>query len=293
MVGRVPTPASCTCLVCHPDPQFAESATVEAVSRHGWSALWVARSLDFAHTVGVYHTFGQPELVIFGLQGADMASWLNTAVELGRDKGWPGVEEPFDGVIEGFDTQLREVHPSWYRALFGTALSFYRGVAVPVRQLVWPDRRGRWPWDDDATPSSRARQAFAWLPVAQHPEGAWRLVGELGPTFPFPVGPDAWALTTRSVLAGERPVVTVAYDQGSYDVLDERGHAAEDLCLAFLGDLVRRYPQLRECADLADGQVATAGSSGEDRTIAGWTRAHVTPADRKASKRAWTLAEPV
>jgi hypothetical protein len=286
MVGRVPTPPSCTCLVCHPDPQYAGSPTVEAVTRHGWSALLVTRSLDFAYTVGVYHTFGQPELVMFGLAGGNMPTWLNTAVELGRDKGWPGVEEPFDGVIEGFDTQLRDVHPSWYRALLGTALSFYRGVAVPFRQLVWPDRHGRWPWDGDATLSSRTRQAFAWLPVAQHPEGAWRLVGELGPTFPFPAGPDAWALTTHSVLSGSRPVASVAHDQGSYDVLDDRGHGAEDLCLAFLGDLVRRHPQLRECADLADGQVATAN------TDAGWSRAFLTPGDRRASKRAWTLVEP-
>lgn len=292
MVGRVPTPSSCSCLVCHPDPQYAELPAVKAVSQHGWSTLWVAGSLDFAYTVGVYHTFGQPELVMFGLQGEDMAGWLNTAVELGRDKGWPEPETPFDGVIEGFETQVRNVHPSWYRALFGTALSFYRGVAVPFRQLVWPARNGRWPWEDEATPSSRARQAFAWLPVAEHPEGAWRLVGEFGDKFPFPVGPDAWALTTRSVLDGSRPVATVAFDQGGYDILDERGHNADDLCLAFLGDLVRRYPQLRECADLADGQVATASIDGDGRTVTGWTRAHLTPADRRTSKRAWTLAEP-
>jgi hypothetical protein len=111
-------------------------------------------------------------------------------------------------------------------------------------------------------------------------------VGELGPTFQFPVAPDAWVLTTRAVLSGSRPVTTVSYDQGSYDVLDERGHAADDLCLAFLGDIVRRQPRLRECADLADGQAATLGS---DST---WTRSHVTAADRRTSKRAWTLAEP-
>jgi len=259
---------------------------MDAVTRHGWSALWVSGSLDFAYTVGLSHTFGAPELVMFGLGGEDMASWLNAAVELGRDKGWPPLNEPYDGVIDGFETQLREVHPSWYRALFGAALGFYRGIAMPFHQLVWPDRHGHWPWDEQATPSSRARQAFAWLPVAQHPEGAWRLVGELGPTFPFPVGPDAWALTTRAVLSGSRPVVTVAYDQGSYDVLDDRGHAAEDLCLAFLGDIVRHHPGLRDCADMEEGQVATA------RTGAGWTRAHVTAADRRTSKRAWTLAEP-
>jgi hypothetical protein len=247
----------------------------------------VAGSLDFAYTVGVWHTFGQPELVMFGLTGADMQTWLNTCVEVGRDKGWPPADKPFDGVLDGFETQLRDVHPSWYRALFGTALGFYRGVAVPFRQLVWPDRHGRWPWDETATPSSRARQAFAWQPVGQHAPGAWRLVGELGPTFPFPTGPDAWALTSRAVLDGSRPVATVAYDQGSYDILDERGFAAEDLRLAFLGDVVRRHPHISECADLIDGQVATAGTGG------GWTRAHVTAADRRTSKRAWTLAQPV
>jgi hypothetical protein len=262
------------------------SATVEGVTRHGWIALWVARSLDVAYTVGLWHTFRQPELVMFGLSGQDMQAWLNTAVELGRDKGWPEPGEPFDGVIEGFETQVRDVHPSWNRALFGTALTFYRSADLPFRQLVWPDRFGRWPWDETATPSSHTRQAFAWLPVGEHPEGAWRLVGELGPTFPFPVGPDAWVLTTRGVLDGARLVSTVAFDQGSFDVLDERGHAADDLCLTFLGDVVRRHPAVRECADLKDGQVATA------RTDSGWTRAHVTPADRRASKRAWTLAEP-
>lgn len=253
----------------------------------------MAGQLDFSYTIGVYHSFGAPEVVMFGLSGADMPSWLNTCVELGRDKGWPEPEQPFDGVIEGFETQLRPVHPSWYRALFGTALGFYRGVAVPVRQLVWPDRHGRWPWDETATASSRTRQAFAWLPVAEHPEGAWRLVGELGPTFPFRVGPDAWVLTTRALLEGSRSVVTVVYDQGSYDVLDERGLDADDLCVAFLGDIVRRHPHIRECADLAEGQVATvAPSDVESRGASRWTRAFVTPVNRRTSKRAWTLAEP-
>ena len=78
-------------------------------------------------------------------------------------------------------------------------------------------------------------------------------------------------LTSRGVLDGTRAVATVAYDQGSFDVLDERGHAAEDLCLGFLGDIVRRHPQVRECADLTEGQVATAASS-VDSGRPGWTR---------------------
>jgi hypothetical protein len=105
------------------------------------------------------------------------------------------------------------------------------------------------------------------------------------PDFGFPAGPDAWVLTTRSLLDGSRSVATVVYDQGSFDVLDDRGHAAEDLCLGFLGDVVRRHAQVRACADLVDGQSATASDGG-------WTRSYITAAERRTSKRAWTLAEP-
>ncbi len=94
--GAPGTPSSCPCLICHPDPTINGSAAVDAVGRHGWSSLVVARSLDVAYTVGVYHTFGEPELVMVGLSGEDMASWLNTAVELGRDNGSPAHQAPFD-----------------------------------------------------------------------------------------------------------------------------------------------------------------------------------------------------
>jgi len=280
----VPTPASCTCRICHPDENEIGAATVDTVRRHGWVSLWVAGSIDFAYTVGLWHTFGEPEVVMFGLEGEGMQTWLNTCVELGRDKGWPAPDEPFHGVIDGFETQLRDVHPSWHRALFGAAIGFYRGTMVPVRQLIWPDRNGLWPWDDEATPSSRNRQAFSWLPVHEHPAGSWRLVGEM-PEFPFPVGPDAWVLTTRALLDGGRSVATVSHDQGSFDVLDDRGLEAEDLCLDFLGDVVRRHPHVRACGDQAHGHVATPGDDG-------WTRSYITAADRRTSKRAWTLAEP-
>lgn len=247
--------------------------------------LWVAGAIDFAYTVGLWHTFGQPEVAMFGLQGEGMQTWLNSCVELGRDQGWPASDEPFHGVMDGFETQLRDIDPSWHQALFGPVLGFYRGTRVPVRQLVWPDRHGVWPWDEKATASSRNRQAFAWLPVAEHPAGSWRLVGEM-PSFPFAAGPNAWVLTTRSLLDGRRSVISVRYDQGSYDVLDDRGHDAEDVCLAFLGDVVRRHPHIKACADLVDGQTAAVGPDGA------WTRSYFTAADRRTSKLAWTLAEP-
>lgn len=285
---------SCTCLICQGDPSVRHDDLVETVRKHGWTPLWIAREIGYAHTVGVYHSFGQPEIVMFGLEGPGMQLWLNTAVEYGRDHGWPADGEPFTGVLDEFPTQLRTVHSSWQKPLFGAAHRFYRGSQVPVRQLVWPDRFGRWPWDGQATLSSRTRQAQTWLPVSEHPAGGWRLVGELEPGFGgadqqgtrgFRVGPDSWVLTTAGILDGRNPVARVVWDQAAYDILDEQGYLAEDLCLAFLGDVVRRHPDLAECADMIDGQTAIRDGSRFERSF-------IATDDRRSSKRCWTLAQP-
>jgi hypothetical protein len=280
---------SCTCLTCRSDASRPDAGRhddlVETVRKHGWAPLWIAREIGYAHTVGVYHSFGQAEFVMFGLEGPGMQQWLNAAVEHGRDHGWPADGEPFHGILGEYPTQLRTVHTSWHDALFGAAHRFYQGQPVPVRQLVWPDRHGRWPWDPEATLSSRTRQAQAWLPVAQHPAGGWRLVGELEPNFAFPSGADSWVLTTAAILDGRAAVAQVVRDQAGYDVLDENGYAADDLCLGLLGDVVTSHPHLTAVSDLVDGQVAT---------IAGraWQRSFVAKNDRRASQRAWTLADP-
>ncbi|MFI6761528.1 DUF4262 domain-containing protein [Micromonospora sp. NPDC050417] len=280
------TDSSCPCLICADASAGRDDKVLATIQEHGWSALRVEGGIGFAYTVGLWHSFRRPEIVMFGLDGENMQHWLNACVALGREQGWPEPGEPFEGVLEGFPTQLRPVHDSWRNALFGTAHRFYDGFAVPVLQLVWPDRDGRWPWAEQASASSRNRQAFAWLPVSEHPVGAWRLVGELEPDFPFPVGPDSWALTTTAVLDGERPITRISLDEGAYDVLDERGYDADDLCLAFLGDLVVRYPQVAAAADLGEGHVAISG----DEQV--WLRARQSPGDSRASQRAWDSARP-
>ncbi|MFK3983216.1 DUF4262 domain-containing protein [Micromonospora sp. NPDC050397] len=280
------TEPSCPCVLCVDDPAGRDGGIVDTIREHGWSALRVEGGVGFAYTVGLWHTLRRPELVMFGLEGEHMQHWLNACVALGRDRGWPEPGEPFEGVLGDFPTQLRPVHPSWHRALFGTAHRFYGDFTVPVAQLVWPDRDGRWPWADLASASSRSRQAFAWLPVTEHPPGPWRLVGELEPDFPFPLGPDNWALTTASVLDGARPIARVSLDDGAYDVLDERGYPADDLCLAYLGDLVVRHPHLSACADLGEGELAVTG----DDLV--WIRAQLSPGERERSARAWADARP-
>jgi hypothetical protein len=268
--------AECPCHICSGTDPGRDTGIVETVLAHGWCVLSVhGGGPDFAYTVGLWHTFRRPEIVMFGLQTEGMHVWLNACVNLHRDRAWPEDDQPFEGVIEGFPTQLRSVDESWRDGLFGSAYRFYRGWPVPVRQLVWPDRNGLWPWESGATPSSRTRQAYAWMPVSEHPEGGWKLVGEIGADFPFPGGPDARVLTTRSVAQGRRPIARVACEQGCYDVLDDRGYAADDLCVMYLGHLFQQRPEIAAYAELPDGH----DSDGP-----------LTEVDRERSAQAWKAA---
>lgn len=268
---------TCPCLICADGPFGDDAGLAETIRDDGWSALRVRGLSGFTYTVGLWHTFRRPELVMIGLDGEDMRLWLNTCAQLGKDEGWPAVDEPFRGVLPGHHLLLREMHSDWYDPLFtGTTLNrFYRGVRVPVLQLVWPDSDGRWPWDEHAD-SWLASQAQTWLPVASHPRGAWRLVGEFEPDFPFRASPVSQALTTQAVVAGRQPA-TVLFVEGVYDVLDERGYDADDLCLAHFGELVQRHPTLLACAD---GEAfAWDGST--------WVPSTPSPPDLARSQQAW------
>ncbi|WP_432825010.1 hypothetical protein [Dactylosporangium sp. CA-092794] len=71
------------------------------------------------------------------------------------------------------------------------------------------------------------------------------------------------------------------FDEGVFDILDERGHTADDLCTTYLGNLVLRHPTLRQLADLEPGSIATAAPDGA------WRRAPLSERHRTDSVEGW------
>src|SRR6266498_957426 len=117
----------------------------DTVADVGWAVVAISGETPYAFTIGLWHSYEVPEVAMFGLREQDMQIWLNSCVRLLRSRDI-GDAVPFDGVLEKFPVQLRAISPTWHRALFGPACGYYGTADVPVRQLVWPDREGRWPW---------------------------------------------------------------------------------------------------------------------------------------------------
>jgi hypothetical protein len=111
----------------------------------------------FAYTVGLFG-IGHPELVVVGLDISDSSRALNAVARTVRDGGrvMPDVEMTVSGWNRRF---VAEAVPNPGDIAFN-ANRFYQRPAefsVPLLQLSYPDRRGRFP-SDPSYSGSRKRQ---------------------------------------------------------------------------------------------------------------------------------------
>lgn len=151
------------------------------VAKFGFTVQGVAGYDDddpeWAYTVGLWRTYGAPDLCLFGLDAEDMMGWLNDAAERVAKGLRPAAGDTVDGIIDGFSLHVKPVDPGWHEGLFGQALHFSEEPEpTPMLQLIWPDRNGRLPWDEGARARCREWQPRLWLPVAEHTIGPWRTI---------------------------------------------------------------------------------------------------------------------
>ncbi|MFD8253764.1 DUF4262 domain-containing protein [Streptomyces werraensis] len=161
----------CFCLLCAPltdAPALDErdGHIAANVTDHGWHVMGVGAGdeapADWAYSIGLWHTLRSPEVCIFGLRVETMMSVLNVA---GREihNGHPlEPDQRRDDILNGYSVAVRPVHPSWYRSFFGAGIDFYQAPPFPIMQLFWPDKEGRFPWDDRAQEYCRASQPQLW-----------------------------------------------------------------------------------------------------------------------------------
>jgi hypothetical protein len=127
----------------------ADRLLLAQVQTHGWHVLRVSsedESTGWAFSVGLYHSFRHPEIVIFGRTTEIMHATLD---RIGRDiKAGQRFEDraECDGLIDGSTCTFRNVQPGWHEAFLGYAIWLYRGAKFPALQCIWPDGAGKYPW---------------------------------------------------------------------------------------------------------------------------------------------------
>ncbi|MGX1130483.1 hypothetical protein RKD49_002673 [Streptomyces glaucescens] len=175
------TDRPCHCLLCHPaeggDAAWDErdGRIARNVTAHDWHAMGVLGDdapADWGYSIGLWHTLRSPEVSVFGLPAQTAMHVVNAAGTAVRDGAPLARDQRRGDVLNGREVIVRPVHSSWYRDFFGAGIDFYQRPPMPVTQLFWPDKAGRFPWDDDVDAYCRTSQPLLWIPKKES-DGPW------------------------------------------------------------------------------------------------------------------------
>ncbi|MBI3606762.1 MAG: DUF4262 domain-containing protein [Nitrospirae bacterium] len=123
-------------------------------AHHGW-----------AFSIGLFHTFRHPEVVVFGLPDDVMATLIQTIGHAIRSGGsFQDGQENLD-LMRPYRCVFRAVDPVWSAPVLAHATWFYGGQEFPALQLFWPDREHRFPWEEVFDP-----ELVSFQPVLFHRE---------------------------------------------------------------------------------------------------------------------------
>lgn len=148
-----------------------EQKLIADIGQYGWHCMNVLAEGDegpFSFTIGLFQTYGYPELIIFGLR-SELAHRILAIAAGAIQAGRPiDLSRPSDELVEGPPCCFVEVPKSQYEQHLGFARWYYRGDEFPTWQIVYPSRfDGRFPWHPEASESFKALQ-----PVLGHPHPA-------------------------------------------------------------------------------------------------------------------------
>jgi hypothetical protein len=118
----------------------------ENIGKCGWNATGTVSASDrpYVYTTGLTTHANHPELVVAGLDPQVGWSLLKAAVAKIEDGTPMEPGTPYEGIAEGFAVRFRNVSLPYCQLSFAVTQEFY-GTSVPFRQLIWPDKYGKFP----------------------------------------------------------------------------------------------------------------------------------------------------
>ena len=131
------------------------------IARVGWHLVAVQEDDDgppYVFSVGLYHSFDQPEIMIIGLDQETAGRLVNNVGKLMQAGSDFHAKHVNNEIADGFPMGFRAVEKEYYGEYLGYALWFYESFEFPVLQMLWPDKQSRFPWNDNCEETCRSVQ---------------------------------------------------------------------------------------------------------------------------------------
>ncbi|HEY5747784.1 MAG TPA: DUF4262 domain-containing protein [Chryseolinea sp.] len=126
-----------------------DQKVLDDIDAFGWHVVKVRPDEEgpgFVYSIGLYKTFGHPEIIIIGLE-LDLAHALINDIgeDIRQDKLYRSGEF-YNNLLDGFDCLMLAVPKESYEAYVGYARWYYKGNDFLLMQCIYPTVQGVFPW---------------------------------------------------------------------------------------------------------------------------------------------------
>jgi len=147
-----------------------DAKVLQDIQRVGWHVTGVFASKgeegpEWAFSIGLFHSFGHPEVIVFGLpfeRSMDVVNVIGGQVKSGIH--YDSERLYADILNDPYQCAFREVNRRYYREYVGYALWFYEDDPFPLLQCFWPDKEKLLPWDAGCNEYVRSVQPLLFTP---------------------------------------------------------------------------------------------------------------------------------
>lgn len=146
-----------------------DAKVLSDIDRVGWHVTGVfaqqnETGSEWAFSIGLFHSFGHPEVIIFGLpfqRCMDIVNVIGKEVQSGKRYG---SQKQYDDILqEPYQCCFREVSRQHFREYVGYGLWFYEDDPFPLLQCFWPDQNRLFPWDSGCNDYAKSAQPLLFV----------------------------------------------------------------------------------------------------------------------------------
>ncbi|MGI4872593.1 MAG: DUF4262 domain-containing protein [Janthinobacterium lividum] len=218
----------------------AEQKIISDVAKYGFHVAQVpgdGYSPNFSYTIGLYKTYGYPELICFGLNLELLHSVLWSGKEL-LDKQ-PVLDQSigYPDFLGDYDVRFLTVDKGWYKDYFGYGAWFNQGWDFPALQIVWPDKQALFPWEAAFNPAWKAGQPLL----------------DRSLDFKFREERNVAVFADSRILKGLPILRVIHHEDGDWEFLCKTSSTTPDIKVVGLDKVVKRDPTINDLFQLNYG----------------------------------------
>lgn len=194
----------------------------------------------FAYSIGLWETYGHPEIICFGLPKDIGHKIINDVAEIIKQGNKIEVNKNYSEVFKDSKATFLEVDTRNIEDYFGLALDYYKHKRFRALQLIWTDRNDKFPWEEGFEEKFLYKQPLL----------------DRNADFKFSEPKNLATYTTRQWLDEQKPILRVVHENdGDWQFLTG-DQTSEDIRVVALEELIKTDDTLNEVFDLEYGEEA-------------------------------------